>query len=59
MAYGYSYIERLKKLEREMAAVKTLLCEMQGVILADDKEKVVLTEGTNENVSWKPKKEVE
>ena len=57
MAYGYSYIERLKKLEREMAAIKTLLCEITGVALAEDKERVELTEAPNPNMTWKPRKE--
>lgn len=57
MAYQNSYVERLKKLEREMAAIKTVLCEMQGIVLADDKERVELQPSTNPNVTWKPRKE--
>lgn len=57
MAYPNSYTERLKKLEREMASIKTLLCEIQGVMLADDKERVELIEAPNPNMTWKPKKE--
>lgn len=57
MAYPNSYVERLKKLEREMASVKTLLCEIQGVMLADDNERVALTEAQNPAVEWKPRKE--
>ena len=57
MAYPNSYTERLKKLEREMASIKTLLCEIQGVMLAEDKERVELKEAPNPNMTWKPKKE--
>lgn len=57
MPYQNSYVERLKKLEREMAAIKTVLCEMQGIVLADDKERVELQPSQNPNVTWKPRKE--
>ena len=57
MAYPNSYVERLKKLEREMASIKTLLCEVQGVMLADDKERVELTEASNPTMTWKTRKE--
>ena len=57
MPYQNSYVERLKKLEREMAAVKTLLCEIQGVQLTCNSERVELTESKNSNVTWKPRKE--
>lgn len=57
MPYQNSYVERLKKLEREVAAIKTVLCEMQGIVLADDKERVELQPSQNPNVTWKPRKE--
>lgn len=57
MAYPNSYTERLKKLEREMASIKTLLCEIQGVMLAEDKERVELIEAQNPTMTWKPRKE--
>lgn len=57
MPYHNAYVERLKKLEREMASVKTLLCEITGVILADDKESVELIDAENPNMTWKPRKE--
>lgn len=57
MGYPNSYIERLKKLEREMAAVKTLLCEIQGVQLTCNSERVELIEAQNPNMTWKPRKE--
>lgn len=57
MPYQNSYVERLKKLEREVAAIKTVLCEMQGIVLADDKERVELQPSVNPNVTWKPRKE--
>lgn len=57
MAYPNSYVERLKKLERQMASIQVLLCELQGVHLSEDSERVELTEAQNPTVEWKPRKE--